>query len=64
MGSHPFAAMAADQDQARKEKVAVSSFDVNVEEERKRRYQHYLRMARTENFTDLNDLGALYRAGQ
>ena len=56
--------MTADHDQARKERIASTAADVDAEEDRQRRYRHYLGMARTENFSELNKLGALYRAGE
>ena len=56
--------MTADHDQARKERIASTAADVDAEEDRQRRYRHFLGMARTENFSELNKLGALYRAGE
>lgn len=63
VGNHPFAMMTADHDLVRKERLASTAADMDAEEERKRRYRHYLSLARTENFSELNKLGALYGAG-
>ena len=55
--------MVTDKDSERKDALAKHRAAMSEEEERLRRYQQFLRMSRTENFADLSDLGAFYRAG-
>ena len=56
--------MTTNKDSERKEALMRDRAALSEEEERARRYQQYLRMSRTENFTDLTALGAFFRAGE
>jgi len=62
-GSHPFATMTSDHDRERQDQITRSR-PPTEEENQIRRYQSYLRRARTENFTELASLGAFYKAGR
>ena len=55
--------MTTNKDSERKEALMRDRAALSEEEERARRYQQYLRMSRSENFTDLTALGAFFRAG-
>jgi hypothetical protein len=63
VGQHPFAMMTTSKDTERKEALSKQRAAMTEEEERARRYQQFLRMSRTENFSDLTATGAFYRAG-
>ena len=56
--------MTTNKDSERKEALMRDREALSEEEGRARRYQQYLRMSRTENFTDLTALGAFFRAGE
>lgn len=55
--------MTSSKDNERKEALIKHKASMTEEEERARRYQQFLMMSRTENFTDLTATGAFYRAG-
>ena len=55
--------MVTDKDQERKDSLMKQRASMSEEEDRSRRYQQFLRMSRTETFTEFNNLEALYRAG-
>lgn len=62
VGSHPFASMTSDHDQQRREQITRNR-PITEAESQMKKYQHYLRRARTENFSDMASLGAFYKAG-
>ena len=64
VGQHPFAMMTTNKDSERKEAIVKQKASMTEEQERLERYQNFLRMARTEVFTDLTGTGAFYRAGK
>lgn len=63
VGSHPFAMMTSNKDNERKEALVKQKASMTEEEERASRYQQFLRMSRSEVFSDLTSTGAFYRAG-
>ena len=56
--------MTSNKDNERKEALIKHKAAMSEEEERARRYQHYLLMSRSENFSDLTATGAFFRAGR
>ncbi len=55
--------MVTDKDNERKESLVKQRAAMTEEEDRSRRYQQFLRMSRTESFSEFNNLEVLYRAG-
>lgn len=55
--------MTGNKDSERKEAISKQKASMSEEQERAERYQNFLRMARTEVFTDLTATGSFYRAG-
>ncbi|XP_065907079.1 protein GDAP2 homolog [Dysidea avara] len=63
VGKHQFAMMEDNHDVVRREQIQSRSQRSSVEQEQAKKYQHYLKKARSEDFRDIASLQCFYKAG-